>query len=403
MGTGPTFSTHGTRLGTGRRMSSLVRKPRYTIGITAQKGFGAMARTPKLGRTFKRRRVWFFRPRPRLKLPGNKARVAGFGPGIGSPARSGGRTDRLLGWVMSLLVHVVALFIFVLAIRLLTKVPAAPPLPFIMPQSFLSGHQLTALDKAPTSSIRPMTIRHFLGNRKLDNMTSTTALSSMLNGTTPDSHLFAISLGQGGTLSSSSGGSLGAMGIPGKTIGGMPSISFFGVRARAKRVVFLVDHAGRMVGHLYLLKREVQRSIRHLLPFQRFAVIEISAKYKILGPDKLLRASPANRSMVLPEVHKMIAENRDYGQLLPFLRPFKVAWAMRPQVIFFLTDGYVDPRLIADIRRLYVHHPIRVYTFTFMGDNLRHQKNLRLIAAETGGKFMYLSPRLLERRSATGR
>ncbi|MGC9260555.1 MAG: hypothetical protein ACP5I8_10850 [Phycisphaerae bacterium] len=403
MGSGPTFSARGTHFGASRRISWLGRKSRYAAGVTAQKGFNTMARTPKLGRTFTRRRVWFLRTRPRLKLPGKKARVVSFLPGHGSPARSGGTAERLLGWVMSLLVHVVALFVFVLAIRLLTKAPAAPPLPFIMPQSFLSGHQLTALDKPPSSAIRRMTIKHLLGTRQAAKLASATALSAMLNGTTPDTHLFAISLGQGSQFSASSNGYLGAMGMPGKTVGGMPAISFFGVRARAKRVVFLVDHAGRMVGHLYLLKREVQRSIRHLLPFQRFAVIEISAKYKILGPDKLLRASPANRAMVLPEVHKMLAENRDYGQLLPFLRPFKVAWAMHPQVIFFLTDGYVDPRLIADLRQLNAQYPIRVYTFTFMGDNLRHQKNLRKIAAATGGKFMYLSPRLLERRSAAGR
>ena len=355
-----------------------------------------MARAPKFGRTFSRRPMFSFRPRTRFKLPKKSTPLI--------VKTSTGKANAF-GWsvslsvVLSVLVHVLILFVFVLAIRLLIKVPPAPPLPLVVPQSFLSGNQLSRPDKVTAAPTRASTLKHFLSTRNASNSVSPTALNAMLNGTAANEHLFAISLGQGGELASNNG-SMGAMGVPGKTIGGMPAVSFFGVQTRAKRVVFLVDHAGRMVGHLYLLKREVQRSIRRLLPFQRFAVIEISAKYKILGPDKLLRASPANRAMVLPRVHRMIAENRDYGQLLPFLRPFKAAWAMHPQVIFFLTDGYVDPRLIADIGDLNRQYPIRVYTFTFMGDNKRHQENLKKIAAETGGKFMYLSPRVLEREGS---
>ena len=355
-----------------------------------------MARAPKFGRTFSRRPAFSFRSRSRFKLPKRSAPLILKTPGTTAKSISNGTW---LSVVLSVLVHVLLLFIFVLAIRLLIKIPPPPPLPLIVPQSFLSGNQLSHPDKVTAAPTRASALKRFLSTRNASNSVSPTALNAMLNGTASNEHLYAISLGQGGELASNNG-SMGAMGVPGKTIGGMPAVSFFGVQTRAKRVVFLVDHAGRMVGHLYLLRREVQRSIRHLLPFQRFAVIEISATYKILGPDKLLRASPANRAMVLPRVHNMIAENRDFGELLPFLRPFKAAWAMHPQVIFFLTDGYVDPRLIADIADLNRQYPIRVYTFTFMGDNKRHQENLRKIAAETRGKFLYLSPRLLERKGS---
>ncbi len=356
-----------------------------------------MARAPKFGRTFSRRPAFSFRPRTRFKLPKRSAPL--FSKTPGTPTRTIA-SGTWLSVVLSVLVHVLLLFTFVLAIRLLIKIPPPPPLPLIVPQSFLSGNQLSHPDKVTAAPTRASALKRFLSTRNASNSVSPTALNAMLNGTATNEHLYAISLGKGGELASNNG-SMGAMGVPGKTIGGMPAVSFFGVQTRAKRVVFLVDHGGRMVGHLYLLRREVQRSIRHLLPFQRFAVIKISATYKILGPDKLLRASPANRAKVLPLVHNIIAENKDMGQLQPFLRPFKAAWAMHPQVIFFLTDGYVDPRLIADIGDLNSQYPIRVYTFTFMGDNQRHQKNLRKIAAETGGKFLYLSKRILEREGSS--
>lgn len=359
-----------------------------------------MARAPKFGRTFSRRRFIFFHSRPRFKVPGKKPLVCGSAPGGYSGANAGRISDRLLGWVISLLVHVVALFVFVLAIHLLTKLPAPPPLPIIIPQSFLSGNQFTPFNKDPVSPTHTMTLQDFLGAHKVNHSISSAALSAMLNGSASNQHLFAISLGQGAS-SSSINGALGAMGIPGKALAGMPAVSFFGVQAQARRVVFLVDHAGRMVGHLYLLKREVRRSIGQLLPFQKFAVIAISGKYKILGPDRLLRASPDNRTLVRRKVRKLIAEGHDYGLLLPFLKPFEAAWAMHPQVIFFLTDGYVDPRLIADIRHLNSKYPVHVCTFTFVGGNQRHQENLRRIAAETAGKFKYVSARALERRRDT--
>jgi hypothetical protein len=356
-----------------------------------------MARAPKLGRTYTRRPIFFSRPRARLKLPGKAPPVVSFLSPSGAPAKTSRISDRLLGWVMSLLVHVLALFVFVLAIRLLTKIPPAPPLPLIMPQSFLSGNQLTHADKLQTAPTRATTLKHFLNTHNSSNSVSPSALNTMLNGTASNSHLFAISLGQGGQLAVNNG-AMGVMGIPGKTLGGMPGVSFFGVQAHAKRVMFLIDHAGHMVGRLYLIRREVRASIQNLLPFQKFAVITISGKYKILGPAKLLRASPANKAAVRKKVSTVIAEGHDQGLLLPFLRPFKAAWAMKPQVIFFLTDGYVDPRLIGDIRRMHEQYPIRVYTFTLIGTTRIHQEYLRRIAAETGGKFLYLSKRVLLRQ-----
>ncbi len=319
-----------------------------------------MALAPKLGRTFSRRPVFFSRPRARLKLPGRRPPVVSFLTTSGPQTKASIISDRWLGWVMSLLVHVLALFVFVLAIRLLTKVPPAPPLPLIMPQSFLSGNQLTHADKLQTAPTRASTLKHFL-NTHNSNSVSPSALNSMLNGTASNEHLFAISLGQGGQLAVNNG-AMGVMGIPGKTLGGMPGVSFFGVQAHAKRVMFLIDHAGHMIGRLYLIRREVRASIANLLPFQKFAVVTISGKYKILGHAKLLRASPANKATVRKKVSTVIAEGHDQGLLLPFLRPFKAAWAMKPQVIFFLTDGYVDPRLIKDIKRMHEQYPIRVYT-----------------------------------------
>ncbi len=348
-----------------------------------------MARAPKFGRSFSRRRGLRFRWRPRLGF----AKVA---PRSAAPR---GLSDRLLGWVISLVLHLVGLFTFVLAVQLLIKPPAAPPPPLIMPQSFLSGNQLTDIAKTRHAPSHHSLLKDFLVARNIGAAASSSSLNAWLNGSASNAPLFAITLGPGGDMEGS-GGPAGALGVPGNALGGLPAVSFFGVHGQARRIVFIIDHSGSMIGHLYLVRAEVRHAVENLLPFQKFAVIAFAHAYKLLGPQKLVRASPEAKASALAALHRIEAEGHNDNMLGPFLRPFQTAWAMRPQAIFFLTDGHFDPRLIARIAQLNTHYPIRVYTFAFLDDDRVFQGHLRRIATETGGQFKNLSARVLERAGA---
>jgi TonB family protein len=163
-----------------------------------------------------------------------------------------------------------------------------------------------------------------------------------------------------------------------------------------KRIVFVLDHSGATVGKLYLLRATVERAIDGLSPLQKFAVIVFAGQYRILVANRLLRATPANKALVVAQLKTTIAEGRSEGTLKPFLRPFQAAWAMQAQSVLFLTDVPFDPRLVDRIGALNKQRHVAVYTVGSGGT--RFKSLLRKISQETGGRFFHLSASALKKR-----
>ena len=176
------------------------------------------------------------------------------------------------------------------------------------------------------------------------------------------------------------------------------TVTFFGVTSQAKKVVFIIDHSGSMIGRLHLVRAEVRRAINHLMPFQKFAVVVFAAHPHILGNETGLTL--ATRPIVtemdyLLKGHHILAEGRNDGMVQPFAMAFRVAYAMKPDVIYFLTDGHFNPKLLHYIEIQTLEHHVPVNTFSLLSRDPVFEDEMRRIARMTHGVFHLISRRQL--------
>ena len=128
-------------------------------------------------------------------------------------------------------------------------------------------------------------------------------------------------------------------------------VGFFGTKAQGDSFVFVVDRSGSMDGgRLTVAKQELNRAIGSLRPDQKFYVFFYNS-----GTDRMLSpASPDGLVFAIPEM-------RD--QVRMWMRPILAtgstepaesllaALEMRPDVIFFLTDGKIPDDTDEVLRR----------------------------------------------------
>jgi hypothetical protein len=199
----------------------------------------------------------------------------------------------------------------------------------------------------------------------------------------------------------------GGAGIGNSTVGGdgSGSLAAFGPKvqiggtifdkSRAKRTVYLLDHSGSMLDSFDYLRVEVENATNNLLAVQRFSVIMFSEDVTVLGPDKLQRATPDAKR----DVHKRLADIRAHGhndgELVPFQKGFEKAFAMNPEVIFFLTDGEFDPRLVDVVRKLNANRPanqrVEIHTIAYIQIGPDAAESLKKIAAENHGRYKFVA------------
>jgi hypothetical protein len=80
-----------------------------------------------------------------------------------------------------------------------------------------------------------------------------------------------------------------------------------------------------------------------------------------------------------------------------FAVPFQTAFKLRPQVIYFLANGNIDPRLIQLIARLNKSHSVHIYTYAYAD---RHRSGvgasiLKKIARQNGGEYKFISRQMV--------
>ncbi len=135
--------------------------------------------------------------------------------------------------------------------------------------------------------------------------------------------------------------------------GGTFKSTFYRTGGNAQKIVFLIDHTGSLSDSFGganadispgTVKAEVQRSISKLLPIQFFSVVVFTGPddggAKVLGPSQLLRATPDNKTLVLKKLGEDgVAQGGDDENEILFVQGFRAAFALRPQLIYFLTDG----------------------------------------------------------------
>ncbi len=201
-----------------------------------------------------------------------------------------------------------------------------------------------------------------------------------------------------------------------------PLLKFFEIRDRAQSVVYAIDCSGSMAtrNSLDVAKRELMASLNQLPPDVQFAVIFYNLNARILTEDQghegLIAATAANRKQVQSQIAKVTP---DGGTNL--MSALRTALALKPEVIFFLTDadlmtnGDVDEILaemgktrsqnvgadrnvgavlrgfMANLRRPSGAQKTRIQVIEFgRGREVDQRTPLRRLATTTGGSYLYL-------------
>lgn len=203
------------------------------------------------------------------------------------------------------------------------------------------------------------------------------------------------------------GGGLRGAGGPGRGEGAggrgqaEPAVEFFGMREQCETIAYVIDRSGSMGTRdaLGVAKRELRASVGRLPARARFGVVFYNLEPEVFadagGTAGLMANSAANRTEVDRRLDAM--EARGGTRPRPALR---AAFAMRPEVIFLLTDGQELSE--DDLRALgpeLKSAGTRIHVIEFGGGPpLGEQEPLTRLARMTGGTYQRIDPGRLRGR-----
>ncbi len=181
---------------------------------------------------------------------------------------------------------------------------------------------------------------------------------------------------------------------------------FFGLRDRAGSYAYVIDCSGSMIlaigksGRIILdvAKTELLASLDQLSPEVMFGVTFYNQNARVLtdplGRSDLMRASASNKARVRTQLEQVTP----YGGTDHMLA-FRTALAMKPEVIFFLTDADFFGRYDAELIRREAGKT-RILAVEFgIGGAARSSAPLRWLAEATGGSYKYIDTRFLEEQA----
>jgi hypothetical protein len=183
-----------------------------------------------------------------------------------------------------------------------------------------------------------------------------------------------------------SGGDSAAQGLS----GGGAGTTFFGVQGKGRRFCFIVDRSGSMgeANKLAVTMNELSRSIQSLPDYAFFYVMLFSSN--TVEPPMQNGWMPARRGYV-QRLNRWLNMIDATGGTLPY-DAFAQAFALdvRPDVIFFLTDGEISSMTAEDVASLN-RSGKRVVINTIAFGDPASQELLKQIAAESGGVYRYVA------------
>ncbi|MBX6316574.1 MAG: VWA domain-containing protein, partial [Isosphaeraceae bacterium] len=159
----------------------------------------------------------------------------------------------------------------------------------------------------------------------------------------------------------------------------------FGLRARAGSFAFVIDSSGSMASRdaLGLAKRELLASLRQLPPEAKFAVLFYNQKPTLL--TGLVAATATNKARLEEDLAAIRADG-----VTDHMAALQAALALRPEVIFFLTDAELMSR--EDVEAILARTgETTILAVEFgVGPDLGLSAPLRRLAARTGGAYRYV-------------
>lgn len=174
----------------------------------------------------------------------------------------------------------------------------------------------------------------------------------------------------------------------GLTAGAGEGPSFFGLGGSergVREVVYVVDRSGSMMYTFPYVKEELTRSINRLRRSQKFHVVFFNAGPPLENPPrKLVSAIRAQKEAFFRFLRTLNAEGSTHPE-----RAMRLALGLKPDLIYMLTDGEFDERLIERLNRWNEDRKVKIYTIAFLDSS--GAELLRQIAYEHGGEFRFVS------------
>lgn len=193
-------------------------------------------------------------------------------------------------------------------------------------------------------------------------------------------------LAEGGAAGFSAGGGAGGAGA---LAGGAGATSFFGVGGSGQRFAFIVDKSGSMARHMEEAKAELRRSISSLPDYASVTVVFFDSGDPIPFSDRWERVRPATLSR-LARWLRDIGPSGGTDPTRAFRRVFQMD--VRPDVVFFLSDGEIPQESVAEIRRMNsLGRRVTVHSIAFGED--AGSARLRQVAQDAGGEYRHVMPR----------
>ncbi|MGB7161492.1 MAG: hypothetical protein WBD40_25760, partial [Tepidisphaeraceae bacterium] len=198
-------------------------------------------------------------------------------------------------------------------------------------------------------------------------------------------------------------GQIAPFGVPGGGGGIGPKANFVGISGNARRVVYVCDATGTMLGLKFkLLQKQLYKAMDILKPIQGFNVIffkggDSDAEWSNPFAEELVVANPQNKQKVRGFIETFQVVGKGTNPL-PALR---LAFAQKPQLVYFLTDGEFNnvvgyDQVLAEVRKLNADKSVKVNTIAFMSEDEKAEQALQTMARENGGRFVKVSDRDLE-------
>ncbi|NLX14620.1 MAG: hypothetical protein GXY44_13340 [Phycisphaerales bacterium] len=168
--------------------------------------------------------------------------------------------------------------------------------------------------------------------------------------------------------------------------GSGPMSSLFGVAGNAYKVVYVVDATASLMNYLETIIEEMHFSIDALLPTQWFHIV-------LAKPRKVLEFEPRR---LVPGIRRYKQQASEFmavikgipeaGKADP-IEAFRRAFAVKPELIYFLTDGYypgLEDQIVSVLNELNPQRKVKITVIGFARSPLTHPF-LERIAREHGG------------------
>ena len=176
--------------------------------------------------------------------------------------------------------------------------------------------------------------------------------------------------------------------------GAVKTGEFFGVSPSAPdTIAFVIDRSGSMTDTIVYVKHALKKSISRLKPNQKFYVVFFSSGPPVAMPaGKAVPATETNKQNAYEFIDNIVP----IGQNDPD-EALQVAFGVSPDVIYLLTDGEFDRKIVGRIDKLNSGRGDRkvvVNTVCFIYSN--GEKLLKEIAKRNGGTYKYVGQEELE-------